>query len=142
MCTWHFEAEKDDLIMVTVERLTHFNWNQGGIFLASPDRMVRQFQGRDGGLEFQSMAQKRFTSIGNKMNLTLFTSRYGVSSDEIVLRFSYAVFRGTNIFICIIYVLFDLYHTPPPPPHHTDNSQPTNTFKKISFNYSTCASNT
>lgn len=95
MCTWHFEADKDDLIMVTVERLTHFNWNQGGIFLASPKKMVRQFRGREGGVEFQSMAQKRFTSIGNLMNLTLFTTRYGVSpNDEIVVRFSYAVFRG------------------------------------------------
>ena len=91
MCTWNFEAEKDHLIIVTVEKLTNFNWNQGSVFVASPEKMIRQFQGKEGGSEYQKMRQKRFTSVGNRMNLTLFSS---LQFDDVEVRFSYVTYRG------------------------------------------------
>ena len=107
LCTWNFEAEKDELVMVTVERLSNFNWKQGRIFLASPEKIIKQFGGKDGGEIFQSMAQKRFTSPSNKMNLTLFTSRFA-SPEQIEVRFSYATFRGVFFFFfyCIVLKMF------------------------------------
>ncbi|XP_066923365.1 uncharacterized protein [Clytia hemisphaerica] len=93
MCTWNFEAKKDHLIIVTVEKLTNFNWKQGSVFVASPDKMIGQFRGKEGGNQYQNMQQKRFTSVGNRMNLTLFSS---LQFQDVEVRFSYVTYRDPS----------------------------------------------
>jgi len=110
MCTWNFLTKPDHLVMLQIEQLTNFKWKQGGLYIASPEHIIHKFRGKEGGIKYENMkrSQRVFTSIGNKMNLTLFNTFQSTDLDSSEIRFSYRTFRGKVPSHILLWTLINL----------------------------------
>ena len=99
VCTWNIEAEANHRIIVTIETLSNLDWSQGGIYVASPKQIIARYEGKSGGLAYDSKRQKSFTSIGNRVNVTIFSHVNGRHFDKISFRFSFISYPGKIMFL-------------------------------------------
>lgn len=102
VCSWDIKAKPGHLIFVTIESLRNLDWDKGGVYLASPGKVIASLKGLEGKSDYQKKYKKTFKSTKNHMNLTIVSHDYQKKFERISLEFSYITFpdpqlKNTNV---------------------------------------------